>query len=542
MNHLQSIRGKVLLVSGFSTLIILLSLGVTLFGFNKMTSDLLSYITLKEPVYQAEGDLLTIGLQNELSIRNHILDQNDLIPYKIFDKTNTLFMSTVNRLLISPALSANEKESLGQLQRNWENLISLKNTIMKQPGILSAIQNREETQKWRTIRKQILELIKSKNAAIQNEKLQIHQNYRNTLITSILCILSGIMIGMILQIKTVSRITRSMDPLLNAANRLSQRDLTIGLGYFPNDETGRLGSAMKRMLETLTETVSHVRRTSTSVYENAQKVSGIFHKILKISSQNHQNSLSTKKALSSFQSDVTHVETNLEKISRSVEAAMEQVENGNITGRETAEMMIRIEENVHLASQKMDHLEKSMQLITGVTIGIREISEQTNLLALNAAIEAARAGSHGRGFAVVAEEVRKLSDRTNQQTRDIESSILEAMGLSSEATNSMKNVNEIVHQGTLLGQGIIGVFGVIRNGMGDVQASVKEVENRLHGLVGSGNEISLMIEQVESSASHISEEISFGEADIETLEKEVSSLNALMETFKLREFHKEKRD
>ena len=70
---------------------------------------------------------------------------------------------------------------------------------------------------------------------------------------------------------------------------------------------------------------------------------------------------------------------------------------------------------------------------------VSAISRQTNLLALNASSEAARAGEAGKGFAVVAEEVRKLSEATNEAVEKINSSLNVFVG---EIDNLVEDVDQ----------------------------------------------------------------------------------------------------
>src|SRR5207237_5108990 len=111
---------------------------------------------------------------------------------------------------------------------------------------------------------------------------------------------------------------------------------------------------------------------------------------------------------------------------------------------ETVSSMREIHAVVSDASTKVEQLGKLGTKIGAVVETIDDIAEQTNLLALNAAIEAARAGEHGRGFAVVADEVRKLAERSQRETKAIAGLIRDVQNGTREAVSAMESGNQKV--------------------------------------------------------------------------------------------------
>ncbi|MFC4259441.1 methyl-accepting chemotaxis protein [Marinobacter lacisalsi] len=116
--------------------------------------------------------------------------------------------------------------------------------------------------------------------------------------------------------------------------------------------------------------------------------------------------------------------------------------DGSARVARSAESIKTLSGAIETSANSVQALADNSEEIRHSVTEIKGIAEQTNLLALNAAIEAARAGEQGRGFAVVADEVRKLAQRVQDSTDQIQGTLDRLLKAMAAAVEQMTTSSE----------------------------------------------------------------------------------------------------
>lgn len=282
------------------------------------------------------------------------------------------------------------------------------------------------------------------------------------LLGSIVAAVVAIMlVCLIVSTKLASTISRNIRTSIKTVEKIAAGDLNVQVNnklLKSKDEIGDLSrvtitlrDAMQRTTLEINQNVQKLLEASSLLGTAADNTNGTMNKvrtavnrIVENSTEQAENSKSTSEHMRLMGDNITETSAEVEALNSNAAFMHESSEKAAETLANLQRINGEVEQIIGEVQEQTNRTNDSVQQIYKATAFIASIAEETDLLSLNASIEAARAGENGKGFAVVAEQIKKLSEQSNQSSSEIEETAMMLSEDSQKAVEIMQKMQEII--------------------------------------------------------------------------------------------------
>lgn len=352
--------------------------------------------------------------------------------------------------------------------------------------------------------------LKEKEAVV---KLILSSISSSVIVVMLICIAVGI--------KLAGSMSRNIKKSIQMVGRLAEGNLDVWVDdklLKKKDEIGELSRVTITLRDTMRSTIKEITDDAKALLEASQllgtaadntngtmkDVRTAVSQVVDNSQLQAENSQSTSEQMKIMGDNITETSNEAELLSSNAASMQLSSEKASKTLLSLRQINEDVKKIIGEVQEQTNRTNESVKKIQAATTFINSIAEDTGLLSLNASIEAARAGDSGRGFAVVAEQIKNLSEQSNESSKEIEATAEVLRADSEKAVQAMQQMQEIIASQSESMQETQQVVAEVIEEIASSMKSIAQIKESSGRLEGARNEVLQAVEHLsEISAENL---------------------------------------